>query len=196
MNAPIIIKPPQRSITSNSKESLPAKQILTIDDAIAHYSKLLELAPQLLDILAFQRYEVDNLQKMTAQQKLDLLAHLIAVKTIAELNERFNKYPPINKAQKKLALKLGFNPDWLTILKNKLEGVEITTMKDVTKNILELTENQINGKVEGSVSNALRYLGYRKGKRTIDGKKVSVWIKPTEEISTVIEETLTENQNE
>lgn len=189
MNAPIIIKRPQRSTTSNSRESLPTKQILSIDDAIAHYSKLLELAPQLLDILAFQRYEVDNLQKMTAQQKLDLLAHLIAVKTIAELNQRFNKYPPINKAQQKLALKLGFNPNWLTILENKLEGVEITTMKDVTKNILELTEKEINGKIEGSVSNALRYLGYGKGKRTIDGKKVSAWIKPTEETLIITKKT-------
>ena len=92
---PITIKRPHRPVEVSKKDDIDSKEksILTVDDAIIHYAEKIEIALPLLDVLINQRYAVDTLKSLGTREKLDLLSHLIRVKNVSKLNDRFTKYP-------------------------------------------------------------------------------------------------------
>lgn len=74
--------------------SEPEALIHNIDDAVGYFAERLGLPPALLDILAQQRYEKKQFKELKNTQKIDFLSHLVASKSIAELNDFLDKYPP------------------------------------------------------------------------------------------------------
>jgi hypothetical protein len=83
---PITIKRPVRNIDKVEKPSSTDKPILTVEDAIAHFAKKINLEPALLDIMVSQNYPVKTFKDLTDGERLTVLSCLLKSPNMLDFN--------------------------------------------------------------------------------------------------------------